>query len=321
MWWGWCLSKYTTPLFIPYSFSWPCDCLVPHGLWLLTEHHIAVSCHLLSYHTVYCTPSHWPTWFSVSGTSNLYNVIDLMLKVTGVTPHHLTCSKFAAVQGDCPHVGGPQHVYGAEIVDCGSLYMSICKWMYRGSLSIWDFHILGCKVRFVKTSLNQTKWVGLEAVRHVYNTPWSTKVWVYRESCYLQFLDVELQGKVHQNLVKLRIEQSGWNQKQIGIYILPLEGRKHVRTGSHIVYDFWTLGCKERFIKTSLNWTKLVTLEVSVHTYNTPQSMKAWAYVGLRYMQFLHTRLWDEVRQSLIKLNKVGGIRSKYTYLYYSLDD
>ena len=44
-----------------------------------------------------------------------------MLKVTGVTPHHLTCLKFAAVQGDCPHVGGPQHVYGAEIVDCGTV--------------------------------------------------------------------------------------------------------------------------------------------------------------------------------------------------------
>ena len=49
--------------------------------------------------------------------------------------------------------------------------------------------------------------------------------------------------------------------------------------------------------------------------------MKAWVYGGLRYVQFSHIRLWDEVRQNLIKSNKVSGIRSKYTYLYYSLDD
>ena len=49
--------------------------------------------------------------------------------------------------------------------------------------------------------------------------------------------------------------------------------------------------------------------------------MKAWTYRGLRHLWFLDVGLRGEVRQSLIKLSIVSGIRSEYTYLYHPLND
>ena len=49
--------------------------------------------------------------------------------------------------------------------------------------------------------------------------------------------------------------------------------------------------------------------------------MKAWTYGGLCHLRFSDVGLRGEVRQNLIKSNKVSGIRSEYAYLYHPLND
>ena len=105
------------------------------------------------------------------------------------------------------------------------------------------------------------------------------------------------------------------------LYITPLKGQGIRRTGGCAICGFWVLGGETRSVKTWLNWTKLVGLEVDGHTYNTPWRMKAWTYGWSHHLWFLDVGLQGEVCQNLIKSNIVSVIRSEYTYLYHPLND